>query len=229
MFIVGIDYSVNSPGVVKLYLDENLNVVNLKYLGFSDIQKVVKVDDNILFYHPKNSFKNNFDKCIWMRDNIFNFCKESFSNDFLLPDYIAIEGYAMNAQGLVFDIAESTMCTKLSIYEHNIPLRIYDPNSIKKFATSHGNSGKVEMIESFNKFAGMKPDLSKLPEYKSPQEDIIDAFWVVKLLQLELKLRYGLTLLKDLPLHHIEIFNRVTKKNKENLLVQSFIQKVNNE
>jgi hypothetical protein len=221
MYIVGIDYSMNSPGVVKLYLDDVLEVIEVNYLGFSSVKKVADVNPNITFYHAKNSFKNNFEKCIWMRDNIFSY----FMDDLILPDFIAIEGYAFNAQGIVFDIAESTMCTKLKIYESNIPLRIYDPNSIKKFATSHGNSGKVEMVEAFDKYTGMKPDYSKLPELNPPKEDLVDAFWTAKLLQIELKLRHGLIDLKDLPLYQIEIFNRVTKKNKENLLVQPFVQK----
>ena len=218
MYIVGIDYSKNAPGIVKLHLDDQLNDTNIDWLGFTQTKK--NSNDHVLFHHKKQ-FNNDYDKCIWIRERIKNF----FLDDNEPPKYVAFEGYSYNSTGKVFDIAEGTMCTKLMIYENNIPIRIYDPNSIKKFATGNGNSGKVEMIDYFKKYIGLKPNIDKLPDYKSPTEDIIDSFWCVKLLQLELKLRYGLVQLNDLHLKQIEIFNRVTKSNPENILVQSFLQK----
>jgi Holliday junction resolvasome RuvABC endonuclease subunit len=162
---------------------------------------------------------NNLGKYSWIKQEIMTFILDG------KPSYAAIEGYAMNAKGLVFNIAEATMCTKLSLYENDIPFRIYDPNSIKKFATGHGNAGKVEMHESFKELSELKVNLSKLPELKCPREDLIDAFFIASLLQIELKLRYGIITLRDLPPETIMIFNRTTRFYPENILARQFIRK----
>jgi len=223
MNILGIDFSKNSPGVVRLNLDDKtLEVIDTDYLGFSTVKKVCDADTQIQHYHIKNSFHNDIQKAQFMRDTICDWITYD-------PDYCAFEGYAMKADGRVFDIAETTMCTKLMIYDWEIPIRIYDPNSIKIYATEKGNSDKIRIVDEFEKFSGIKPDLSNLPEYKSPKEDIVDAFWVAKLLQTELQLRRGLIQLKNLTLKQIEVFNRVTKGNPINILGTPFIKKVNDE
>ena len=141
------------------------------------------------------------------------------------PDYCAIEGYSMNSKGLVFNIAEATMVTKLEIYNTNTPMRIYEPTAIKKFATGNGSSNKVVMDEFYTKFDDIKIDLSHLDSAVSPKEDLVDAYYVMRFLQIELKLRHGIIRLQDLSLPIIELFNRVTKAYPENILVRPFIQK----
>jgi len=220
MLIVGIDYSINSSGIIKMYLDKNLNQESVLYKGFSTVKKVCNVDSSITYF-KKDQFLDNIEKSIWMKDEIIKFIDER-------PDYVAIEGYALNAKGLVFNIAEATMVLKTALYEHGIPMRIYDPNSIKKFATNFGNADKIRMEDEFDRgvdFEDIKPNLGKLPCYKSPKLDIIDAFFIAKLLQTELKLRKGLISLKDLTEKQIEVFNRVTKHYPENILVRPFIRR----
>lgn len=217
MNICGIDYSINSPAIIKAKLDNDLEINKLTYLGFTDVKKIAKTDNNIIHYDKKKQFKNNYEKYIWIREHIINFINKS--------TYVAIEGYAYSKKGLVFNIAESTMCTKIAIYERKIPIRIYDPSTIKMYATFKGNVGKDEMNLAYENYKDLKLDLSHLPSLKSPKEDFVDAFYILKLLQLEMKLRHGMISLKDLPLKHIEIFNRVTKANPVNLLAQDFISK----
>lgn len=239
MIICGLDYSMNSPGVVRAQLDDNLDIEKLTYRGFTSVKKIAKLDDNLLFYHKDKQFKNSFEKSIWMADKILGFmCNcdaDGVSNGIVkgimsVPDYCAMEGYAMGAKGQVFNIGESTMVTKLGIYKNEIALRIYEPSTIKKFATGRGGGkgeNKVdkavmdeyyEMIDVENRI-----DLSHLPVAKVPKEDLVDAYYSMKLLQTELKLRHGLLDLKSLSLPKIELFNRVTKANPENLLVRPFI------
>ena len=71
--------------------------------------------------------------------------------------------------------------------------------------------------------------MTHLPEFKSPRNDIQDAWYIAKLLQLEIKLRSGLIMLHDLPEHEIVVFNRCTKKYPVNLLARDFLQKENYE
>ena len=222
MFIIGIDFSKNSPGVMLSELDEDLDIINIQYRGFSSVKKTAKKDEDIIFYHKKQ-FNDDIEKAIWMKEHILEFIHSHIQiNDDI---YCAFEGYAFAAHGKVFDIAESTMCTKLGIYDIPIPLRIYDPNSIKKFAIK-GNAGKVEMGDAYIKIEDKtKPDLSHLTPYKSPSEDLVDAYFCMRLLQMEMKLRKGILQLRNLDVKTIEIFNRVTKAYPENILVRPFIIK----
>ena len=223
MFIIGIDYSKNSPGVMMAKLDEQCEIINIQYIGFTSVKKTANLDNNLVFYHKKQ-FNNDIEKAIWMREHIINFIK-SYNNGHDTKVYCAIEGYAFAANGKVFDIAESTMCTKLGIYDSLIPLRIYEPSTIKKFAVK-GNAGKVEMGDEYIKICDMlKPDLSHLKPYKTPSEDLVDAYFCMKLLQTEIKLRYGIIQFKDLSLKTIEIFNKVTKAYPVNILNRPFIIK----
>ena len=238
MIICGLDYSMNSPGVVKAKLDKNLDVTELTYRGVTSVKKVAKLDENIIFY-DKKQFPDSIAKAIWMADRLLGFmCNcdvDGVSGGMVkhtlsVPDYCAMEGYAMGAKGQVFNIAESTMTTKLGLYRNEIALRIYSPSTIKKFATGRGGgkgANKVDktVMDAYYEKIDMKDrlDLSHLPVAKVPKEDIVDAYYSMKLLQMELKLRYGLIDLKSLPLHMIETFNRVTKANPENILVRPFI------
>jgi Holliday junction resolvasome RuvABC endonuclease subunit len=138
-------------------------------------------------------------------------------------DVVAIEGYAFCAKGKVFNIAEATYALKEKIYENGNKLRIYEPTTIKKFSTEIGNADKEKMNECF---IATNHDyvLEHLPS-GSPREDIIDAFYVCKLLQTELKLRKGLIQLKELSEKQIECFNQASKSNPENILVRKFIER----
>jgi len=226
MFIIGIDYSKNSPGVMISKLDKNFDIINTQYRGFTSVKKTSKLDSNLVFYHKKQ-FNNDIEKAIWLRDNIIDFINSFDLYRQSSNIYCAIEGYAYAAKGKVFDIAESTMCTKLGIYYIPIPLRIYEPSTIKKFAVK-GNAGKVEMGDAYIKIKdSTKPNLNHLQLYKSPSEDLVDAYFCMKLLQMELKLRKGVVQMKDLDSKIIEIFNRVTKAYPVNILNRPFI--INNE
>ena len=208
MNIVGIDYSINSPGVVRFYLDDNLEIIKANYLGFTSIKKYEK--NNILYY-KKDNFKNNIDQFIWINSKIHEFLLNSKKT--IEDSYIAIEGYAYNAKGKVFEIGEATGDIKRIIWKYHIPLRIYDPTSIKMYITGSGNADKESMRTYYKGI--LSTDIIN--------EDIIDAYHITSLLQMELKLRKGLIRTQDLSEHQIRVFNRCTKMFPENLLVRDFI------
>jgi len=216
MKIAAIDYSKNAPGVVKATLDKFFETTEITYRGFTSVKKINNLDCQILLYNKKTSFADDLAKAQWMRDNILEFIKD--------VDVCCIEGYAMAGKGKVFDIAEATGCTKMGIYDSYIPLRIYEPTVIKMFATGKGTADKVQMGDAFVKSEG-SPDISHLPPYKTPSEDIVDAYFGMRLLQMEMKLRNGMVLLRDLNPEVIKIFNRVTKAYPENILVRPFLEK----
>ncbi|RKY69499.1 MAG: hypothetical protein DRQ24_10695 [Candidatus Latescibacterota bacterium] len=219
MFICGIDYSISSPAVVKAELDDNLNILSIGYMSFSSTLKNCKIDDN-LHHNVKKNFKDDISRFQFLRDKM-----ESYIYGKDVPDYIAIEGYAMGGMGKVFNIAEATSLTKSMIYDHNTPLRIYTPSAIKKYATGNGSANKKMMFDQFNKESQKLLSLSHLQDLTNPQEDIIDAYWIMKLLLTELQLRNGVITLKQLSNKQIEVFNAVSKSQPTNLLVRDFIQK----
>jgi len=77
----------------------------------------------------------------------------------------------------------------------------------------------------FKEMFGEKSSLEfkSLPDYKSPKADVIDAYYILKMLQLELKLRKAKISLSDLPEYIIKVFNRVTKSRPINILATPFL------
>jgi hypothetical protein len=221
MKISAIDYSINSPGIITAILDKNLDVINYDFLGFTSVA-INSKNKNIKHYHKdekkRKFFSNSIEKNLWFVNQIMEFVNDS--------EYVAIEGYSFASKGVVFNIAESTMLMKFHMYNSGISIRVYDPKTIKMFATNNGNAKKEEMVECYNKLEE-KIDFGFLPEELrdgNPKGDLVDAFFILKLLQTELKLRYGLIELKTLTLKQIEIFNRTTKKNPNNILSTDFLK-----
>ena len=221
--LFGIDYSINSPGVYHRRCNELGEVVSQDFLYCSNVTKTINADRVHCIGLPKK-FNNNQEKFDVVSNHVIDFINRNISD--VKENYVSIEGYSYGSTGTVFDIAESTGLMKYKIYnnEHTLRLRIYEPTSIKKFATLNGTSSKVEMGDAFSADTDKwKPDIPlNLKDYESPKADIIDAYWACRLLQIEIYLRKGLIPLKSLHEKRIELFNAVSKKNKENLLVRDF-------
>lgn len=220
MIIAGLDLSINSSGLTKLYLDNECNVIKTEFMGFTTTKKHER--ENV-FYYKKDQFTNYIEQNFWMLEKIQPFIED--------VEYLAIEDYAFGAKGQVFHIGEFIGFLKHTFFSNNKKIRLYDPNSIKLFASGRGQCDKLSMYESFIECEDLyKPDLRDLPvvetsKGKSPTSDIVDSFYISKLLLYEMKLRKGLILLKDLDENSIKVFNRVTKNNPINILAQDFIEK----
>jgi len=219
MNIVGLDLSPKSPGCFKYKLNNDMNPVEFEFMGFTDVKK--NEQEGIHFYHKDKTFNNYIDREEWMLNKIVAFCYD--------VDYIAIEDYAFNATGRVFHIAEFAGLVKHRLYMKGKKIRLYDPGSIKIFASSRGNCDKITMYDSFIKDKGLKFDLNKLPEVKkssgkSPTSDLIDAYYVCNLLKTELTIRKGLKTVKDYNEDVIKVFNRVTTAHPENILASDFLE-----
>jgi hypothetical protein len=222
MIITGIDASVNGTGCCKLTLGDDLDIIKREYFTFTSTKKYQS--ENILHFN-KTQFDTYIDKHIFMYKHIIDFCKDS--------DYVIFEDYALGGIGKVFDIAEFTGGLKKMIYMENIPMRFIEPTVLKKF--TYGTPPKREKgakkLDSkyYMEQEYLKHDILNIshliPHKTSPKSDIIDSYYLSKFLQLELKLRKGLILLKDLPIAHIELFNRVTKAHPINILVRPFLQR----
>ena len=217
MKIVGLDLSMNSSGLVSLILDDNLDIIETKYEGFCSVKKHESKEVHLF---RKKDYNNRYE----MNDEATTIIKKFCEN----ADYIAIEDYAFGASGNLVDIGEFIGYVKTVLLKEQYKIRLYDPNSIKKYATDDGRSDKISMYQYYNKCTDLKPEIKTFPAPTkasgiSPTSDIIDAYWIAHLLKTELKLRHGIVDLSSLGVKKIEIFNRVTKAHPENILVTDFL------
>lgn len=231
--ICGIDFSINSPGIVWTKTDKEFNVLERKWLTFTNKKKYV--NKNVIFISTaknKRTYSNSLVQACAIRNIIWNWLIDNSKQAGVKQlDYVVFEDYAFAAKGRIFHIAEATMATKLKIFEQGIPIRLYPPNHIKLFATGSGNADKLEMEDAFDALTNKERkgmDVTCLPtlhEQKNgnPIDNIIDAFWVSELLRIELQLRSGILMLRELPEHHIKVFNRISKICPYGILNQPFL------
>ena len=105
-------------------------------------------------------------------------------------DNIALEGYSFGSQSnRLFQIAENTGLLKYKIYHTYTPLDVIPPAQIKKFATGKGNANKDKMIESFveETMVDLKSVLNVTSKSPGPVSDIVDSYYICKLLHHQLK------------------------------------------
>ena len=229
MIIAGVDGSKNSSAIVKMTIDDKtLEIIDIDYKGFIDVARISKTDDKLVFYNKKE-YKSNIKKHAFMCDELDPYLDNI--------DYIAYEGYAFGGKGNVFDVAETIGTLKYKSYDKGSNIRVYAPGQIKKYFAFNGNANKQVMGEAYYNFdEDKKLDLSHLPivdknKDVKPTSDIIDAYAIAYLLLEELRVRHGIKQLPDLhednakKLKRIEVFNAVTTKTEENVLVRGFAHK----
>jgi Holliday junction resolvasome RuvABC endonuclease subunit len=96
-------------------------------------------------------------------------------------DLVVIEGYAMGAKGLVFNIAENTGCLKQMLWVDGIKFITPAPTTVKKFATGKGNSNKEKMEEAFVAETGVDVRVPiNQTKGSNPSSDIIDSYYMAK-------------------------------------------------
>lgn len=229
MNICGLDLSPTSPGLVKCELDDGLNIVSTERLGFCGVSKKKLEKETAsknIFHYDKDL--QRYDRFNFILSRIFDFCKN--------VEYAAIEDYAYGGSGDLTQISEFAGAVKFFLYHQNTSIRLVDPQTVKYFSTGAGIATKKQMYDSYvssiwNIIEKVDVnDLPILPASKeksgiSPTSDIIDSWFLMKVLHTELQLRKGLIKLSDLSDNQIKVFNRTTKAFPENILVRDFIKK----
>jgi Holliday junction resolvasome RuvABC endonuclease subunit len=98
----------------------------------------------------------------------------------------------MGSKGKVFNIAENTGVLKYKLFRSGIPLSIYPPSSVKKFATDKGNAKKEDMYKSFVKETKKQIMYALSPKAKkvsNPVSDVVDSYYICKMLYKEISER----------------------------------------
>lgn len=237
MKIFGLDISPDHAGAVVL--DGKGKVID--YCYFTSVKKLVDVDPQhavLLSKKGKDESKDVFRlrRFPEFLHGLLNL--ERRVSTTLPPTYTSIEGYAYASKTTsICQIAELTGYLKHMIFTGGGRIRIHDPLTVKLFAVGKGNSMKKDIVkkaltefdipEDLIKKKHIKKDghVEKVEEYDGPATDLADAYFLAKMMQVELKLRSGELLLKNLSEGERRIFLRVTKAYPVNLLDRSFIHK----
>jgi len=179
MAIAGIDYSLTCPAICVFTGEQTDRFTYDKCLFYflSDVRKHAKtVDTNI-----HGTFNSGFDEECQRYQSISEWAVDKVVG----CEDVAIEGYAYNAKGRVFHIAENTGILKYKLWESGTPYTILPPSKPKKIATGKGNANKVDMYAAFKQetgqslygFFGINPVGNKVA---NPISDIVDAYYICK-------------------------------------------------
>jgi hypothetical protein len=193
MIILGLDSSKNGSGVVIAKTDKDFHLLDIDFLSFTQTKKYS--NDKVLLHHKKNSFSNDLSKIVWTKESI-----RIFIDSFLLKhsasmiDFAAIEDYSFASMGRTEDKAEMAGNLKILLAErYNASLRKYSPKSIKKYSTQSGNADKTLMCETYiaelKDFLSLGDDLEIVEKYN----DLVDAYFIMRMLQSELKAKNNVT------------------------------------
>ena len=179
-FVAGIDYSLCGPAVCISDMSQSFDFYSCQFYFLTSVKKYAKkIKQNVTgetFSDYNQEIQRYETIADWAADKVTG-CSQ-----------VALEGYAYNATGKVFHIAENTGVLKYKLYQQSLPVDVFTPSVIKKFATGKGNANKDFMYESFlqdtgvplAKFMGMNKD-----KIKSPLSDIVDAYFICKYLRYE--------------------------------------------
>ena len=173
VILAGIDYSLTGPAVCVFSGTGLFSFNQCSFYYLTDTKKYAK------------TFKNNIHGELFAEYNAeterYKTIADWACNKLVGCSNIALEDYAYSRGrvGRVFHIAENTGVLKYKIWELGLPIDLYSPSAVKKFATNKGNAKKQDMYDAFVRDTGV--DLMKMMDMKSlinPVTDIVDAFYI---------------------------------------------------
>jgi len=181
MIIAGIDYSLNGPAICITDTKYPFSFNKCSFYFLSDVKKNATTFLTNIHGEKFEDYEEECERYDTISDWVMRVCMGC--------EQIALEGYAYGAQGRVFHIAENTGVLKYKIYQQSIPLTIFTPSEIKKFATGKGNADKEKMYDSFVLETHTLLKSIVTPDKKgisSPVSDIVDSYYICKYLSSKL-------------------------------------------
>lgn len=150
------------------------------------------------------------------------------------PSHVAIEDYAMRAEGnSVYQIGEQGGIARSLCWFYKASMRLHDPLSVKMFGALNGtvtppmlaDAIKTRTRESgvdFGKY-NLKERTGDTKSQDLPEYDLSSAYVLAWLALTEVKLRAGLLDIATLHEKQRQVFNRVTKTYPESILSREWI------
>jgi len=236
--VFGMDISLNHWGVICL--NEEGNVENYAFLTNKkgDCEKFK--GHGYLFKLSKareGELRENFDS-IRRTASIETLAKFVYENAKPGTEeaFMSLEGYAYNSVDKYFYIAEFIGVLKDTLFGGGHNLRIHSPTAVKVFATNNGLCFKKDMVleaerlgfdvpRKLIRVTTKKRKGKELEEYDGVGTDLADAFFLARMLWLELKVRSGEIELEELLEPERRIFLRTSKEYPVNLLDRPFIHR----
>jgi hypothetical protein len=226
--VIGCDISLNHGGFCLFDVDGSV----ISWMFFHDVKKYVKAypEHGILTEMKRGKDETPHAYDVRRASHYAELFSKHVAHPFRLDGIcFSIEGYAIhqgsNSTNRILQIAELTGVLKNIIYTRGGMMRIHDPLSVKMYAYS-GKATKREMREAAGADGFVLPDdlfKETKKDLDGPGTDVVDAYWLGKMLVTELKLRSGELVMSDLPENQIKVFNRVTKAFPVNVLARPFI------
>lgn len=180
MILAGIDYSINCPSIciyddTKQFSFENcIFYVNQYNVSKKEINRRKKLKLENIFFLNRTKTDDNLSKYIILAEQSINVLKEHN------VEVVGMEGYALGAKGLIFNIAECTAILKFLLTKNGIKYIVFPPSEVKKTFTSKGNANKEKMVDKFNEMSNIYIEqIVGIPKEKSPVSDIVDSFAMV--------------------------------------------------
>ena len=146
-------------------------------------------------------------------------------------DYVGVEDYAYRIPMNAHQLGEVGGLFRLKAWLRHKKVRFHDPGSVKMFAAHDGTADKKEVAyfvqerwpetEEFRRYSYSRGKT----DYTVVEEDLCDAFAVAQLVWLEVQLRRGDVVMRDLHEKEIKVFNRVTKQWPVNILGRGWVQR----
>lgn len=174
MIYVGLDMSINSPGLTII---DGETIEHHFRFDFPKRKKITLPEN----FFPKETCDKSQEDMVRYIDNAEWIISCINGREAV----VVIEGYAFGATGSrIFNIAENCAVTKYRLFQEKIPVFIYTPGTIKKFATKNGAAKKGLMVDRYEKETGN--DLYEIFQKNnpdSPLSDIADSYFMAKYAQ----------------------------------------------
>lgn len=177
MRIIGIDYSLNSPGVCIAENQEKTEIKDCTFHFLSSVKKYQgKVAKKVYGYEYPKYYSDNIQRFSLIGDWVLSLFNNKHTRIF-------IEGYSYGSRGQgLFQIAENCGILKYKFFnQHHINYSNIVPSVVKKRATGKGNASKEQMYEQFMKDGGQ--DLVSelgMNKLSNPVTDIVDSYYIMR-------------------------------------------------
>jgi hypothetical protein len=176
MISVGVDYSITSPAATVF----NSETGEIHFYAFRQKKRQVSKDPRVTLLEMP-LYASEEERHYLLATTLYKSTLGRFNG---LHEAF-LENYAYAGSGQVFNIAEATGCFKQTLFQAGIPIKVFQPTSVKKLATDRGNATKGEMYLAFEQvfpgiFEWIDEPFKSIEKIPSPISDIIDSYWVLQ-------------------------------------------------
>ena len=171
MIISAIDYSITGPAICVFNTEKEFNFLNCNFYFLTDTKKYATTFLNNIYGELFQPYEEECERY----DSISEWVVRVTAGS----ERISLEGYAFNATGRVFALAENTGILKYKLYQAGIPVDIIEPTKVKKLFTGKGNADKPLMYDCFVKSTGINLQGLITPNKTllgNPVTDIVDSY-----------------------------------------------------